>query len=81
MTLKEALEVKEITDACISTIPATHVDRIFYYYQTYIDPNQRTKPCTCTGKYWTGFLHALKDKVTDVINSNTANLEDNNQTV
>jgi hypothetical protein len=76
MTLKEAYEVKEITDACISTIPATHVDRIFYYYQTYIDPTTKNKPCTCTGKYWTGFLHALKDKVTDVINSHTANLED-----
>ena len=76
MTLKEAYEVKEITDQCSSTIPGHLVDRIFYYYQTYIDSNQKHKPCTCTGKYWTGFLFALKDKVTDVINSNTSNLED-----
>jgi hypothetical protein len=63
MTRAEALEVKQITDACIGTIPATHVDRIFHYYQKYIDPNQKSKPCTCSGKYWTGFLFKLKDKV------------------
>ena len=44
MTLKEAYEVKEITDACTQVIPATHVDRIFYYYQTYIDPTTKNKP-------------------------------------
>lgn len=76
MTYEQALEVKKITDQCISTIPATHVDRIFHYYQTYIDPAMKNKPCTCTGKYWSGFLHALREKVTDVINSNTTNLED-----
>ena len=69
MTRAEAQEVQLITDACTRTIPATHVDRIFYYYQKYIDPNQRTKPCTCSPKYWTGFLFALKDKVTDVLNA------------
>ena len=77
MTLKEAYEVKEITDACTQVIPATHVDRIFYYYQTYIDPTTKNKPCTCSPTYWSQFVHALKDKVTDVINSNAANLEDN----
>ena len=81
MTLKEALEVKEITDACINTIPATHVDRIFYYYKTYIDPATIHKPCTCSPGAWNNYLFRLKDKVADVINSNTANLEDNNQIV
>ena len=76
MTYEQALEVKEITDQCVSTIPGHLVDRIYHYYKTYIDPTINNKPCTCTGKYWTGFLHALKDKVTDVINSHTANLED-----
>jgi hypothetical protein len=69
MTRQEALEVKEITDACVGTIPATHVDRIFLYYQRYIDPTIRNKPCTCSGKYWTDFLFRLKDKVTDTLNS------------
>ena len=76
MTLKEALEVKEITDQCIQVIPATHVDRIFYYYQTYIDPNQKHKPCSCSPTYWSQFLNALKEKVASTINSHTANLED-----
>jgi len=69
MTREEALEVKEITDQCIGTIPGHLVDRIFVYYQRYIDPNLKNKPCTCSGKYWTGFLFSLKDKVTDVLNS------------
>jgi len=77
MTLKEALEVKEITDQCINTIPAQMVDRIFYYYQIYIDPTLKNKPCTCSPGAWNNFLFRLKDKVTDVINSNAANLEDN----
>lgn len=81
MNYEQALEVKQITDACIQTIPATHVDRIFHYYQTYIDPTMKNKPCTCSGRYWSGFLHALKEKVASTIDSNTPKLEDNNQIV
>ena len=67
MTQAQALEVKEILMQIRDSIPATHVDRIFYYYQTYIDPTTKHKPCTCTGKYWTGYLFSLKDKVTDTL--------------
>jgi hypothetical protein len=59
--------VKDIIDQCINTIPATHVDRVFYYYQTYIDPTLKNKPCTCSPRSWTGFVHTLRDKVTDVL--------------
>ena len=40
MTRDEALEVKSITDMCNGTIPGHLVDRIFLYYQRYIDPNK-----------------------------------------
>ena len=78
MTKEEALEIKKITDQCIGTIPGQYVDFIWEMYIRHIEPerNRQSRPCTCTGKYWTGFLFALKDKVTDVLNSNTANLED-----
>jgi hypothetical protein len=39
MTLEQALEVKSILLDIRDSIPATHVDRIFHYYKTYIDPN------------------------------------------
>ena len=39
MTHTEALEVKDILIQCQGTIPATHVDRIYHYYQTFINPN------------------------------------------
>ena len=81
MTLKEAYEVKEITDQCVSTIPGHLVDRIFHYYQTYIDPNQKHKPCSCSPTYWSQFLHALKEKVATTMNSHAPKLEDNNQIV
>ena len=69
MTRQEALEVKEITDQCIGTIPGHLVDRIWHYYCVYINPtqNRQARPCTCSGKYWTGYLFSLKDKVTDVL--------------
>jgi hypothetical protein len=63
MTQQQALEVKQILMACNGTIPATHVDRIYHYYKTYINPNVGGKPCTCSPKYWNEFLTALKDKV------------------
>ena len=81
MTYEQALEVKSITDQCINTIPAQMVDRIFYYYQTHIDSTVKNKPCTCSPRIWNSYLFTLKDKVTDVINSHIANLEDNNQIV
>jgi hypothetical protein len=69
MTRQEALEVKEIVDQCNGTIPGPLVDRIWHYYCTYIDPkqNRQARPCTCSGKFWTGYLFSLKDKVTDVL--------------
>jgi hypothetical protein len=73
MTKAEALEVKSITDMCNGTIPGHLVDRIFVYYQRYIDPTIKTKPCTCSGRYWTDFLFRLKDKVTDTLNSEETN--------
>ena len=69
MTKQEALEIKQITDQCVSTIPGQYVDFIWEMYIRHIEPerNRQSRPCTCTGKYWTGFLFALKDKVTDVL--------------
>jgi hypothetical protein len=68
MTQEQALEVKSILVQCQGTIPATHVDRIFHYYKSYIDPNAG-KPCTCTPRYWNDFLAALKDKVETTLNA------------
>lgn len=69
MTKQEALEIKQITDQCIGTIPGQYVDFIWEMYIRHIEPtrSRQSRPCTCTGKYWTGFLFALKDKVTDVL--------------
>jgi hypothetical protein len=69
MTRDEALEIKKITDQCIGTIPAGYVDYIFEMYIRHIEPtrNRQSKPCTCSGKYWTGILFSLKDKVTDTL--------------
>lgn len=69
MTKAEALQIKEITDQCIGTIPGQYVDFIWEMYIRHIEPtrNRQSRPCTCTGKYWTAFLFALKDKVTDVL--------------
>ena len=68
MTQEQALEVKEILMQCQGTIPATHVDRVFHYYKTYID-NNAGKPCTCNPRYWNDFLVALKDKVETTLNA------------
>ena len=68
MTQEQALEVKEILMQCQGTIPATHVDRIYHYYKTYIDPNAG-KPCTCNPRYWNDFLVLLKDKVETTLNA------------
>ena len=63
MTHAQAQEVKQILMDCNGTIPATHVDRIYHYYKTYINPSAGGKPCTCSPKYWNEFLTALRDKV------------------
>lgn len=68
MTQAQALEVKSILLEIRDSIPATHVDRIFHYYKTYIDPNAN-KPCTCSPRYWNDFLIALKNKVEATLNS------------
>jgi hypothetical protein len=68
MTLSQAQEVKSILLDIRDTIPATHVDRIFHYYKSYIDPNA-TKPCTCTPRYWNDMLVALKNKVEETLAS------------
>jgi hypothetical protein len=69
MTREEALEIKKITDQCIGTIPGQYVDFIWEMYIRHIEPsrNRQSRPCTCTGRYWTGFLFSLKDKVTDTL--------------
>lgn len=69
MTREEALEIKKITDQCVGTIPGQYVDFIWEHYCRHIDPkqNRQARPCTCSGKYWTGYLFSLKDKVTDVL--------------
>jgi hypothetical protein len=68
MTQEQALEVKSILVQCQGTIPATHVDRVYHYYKTYIDPNAG-KPCTCNPRYWNDFLIQLKDKVETTLNA------------
>jgi hypothetical protein len=68
MTLSQALEVKEILMQCQGTIPATHVDRIYHYHKSYIDPNA-VKPCTCTSGPWNQMLIALKNKVEETLNA------------
>jgi hypothetical protein len=69
MTVQEALEIKKITDQCVSSIPAQYVDFIWEMYVRHIEPerNRQSRPCTCSGKYWTGFLFRLKDKVIDTL--------------
>ena len=69
MTKEEALEIKKITDQCLTTIPSQYVDFIYVMYTRHIDPAQatRARPCTCTGRYWTDYLFRLKDKVQDVL--------------
>ena len=73
MTHTEALEVKEILMACNGSIPATHVDRVYHYYKTFINPNVGGKPCTCSPRYWNEYLIALKDKVEQTLNQVTLN--------
>jgi hypothetical protein len=69
MTREEALKIKEITDQCIGTIPGNYVDFIWEHYIRHIEPerSRQSRPCTCSGKYWTQFLFSLKDKVTDTL--------------
>jgi hypothetical protein len=62
MTLEQAQEVKDILKTIHDHIPATHVDRIFHYYKSYIDPHAG-KPCTCSPKDWNRMLIELKNKV------------------
>lgn len=69
MTKEQALEVKQILMDCRGTIPATHVDRVYHYYKTFINPNVGGKPCTCSPKYWNEFLTALRDKVENTLTS------------
>jgi len=76
MNKEQALEVKDILMQCNGTIPATHVDRVYHYYKTYINPNVGGKPCTCSPKYWNEFLIALKNKVEETL----AGYEENNNT-
>jgi hypothetical protein len=73
MTHTEAREVKDILMQCQGTIPATHVDRIYHYYKTYINPNVGGKPCTCSPTSWNQFLRELKDKVEQTLNQVTLN--------
>jgi hypothetical protein len=62
MTHTEAQEVKDLLKTITDNIPATHVDRIFHYYKSYIDPNAG-KPCTCSPKDWNRMLIELRNKV------------------
>lgn len=62
MNKEEALDVKSILVTIHDHIPATHVDRIFHYYKSYIDPNAG-KPCTCSPKDWNRMLIELRNKV------------------
>jgi hypothetical protein len=68
MNYSQALEVKDILMQCQGTIPATHVDRIFHYYKSYINPDT-VKPCTCSPKSWNVFLIELKNKVEETLTS------------
>lgn len=71
MTREEALSIKEITDQCRVDIPGRYVDYIWEMYIRHIEPerSRQSRPCTCSGKYWTGMLFALKDRVSDVLKS------------
>ena len=62
MTLEQAQEVKDILKTIHDHIPASHVDLIFHYYKSYIDPHAG-KPCTCSPKDWNRMLTELKNKV------------------
>jgi len=62
MNKEQALEVKDLLITIHDHIPATHVDRIFNYYKSYIDPNAG-KPCTCSPKDWNRMLIELRNKV------------------
>jgi len=62
MNKEQALDVKSILVTIHDSIPATHVDRIFHYYKSYIDPNAG-KPCTCSPKDWNRMLIELRNKV------------------
>jgi hypothetical protein len=62
MTFEEAKDVKSILVTIHDSIPAIHVDRIFNYYKSYIDPNAG-KPCTCSPKDWNRMLIELRNKV------------------
>ena len=62
MTLEQAQEVKDILKTIHDHIPSTHVDRIFHYYKSYVNPDAN-KPCTCSPKDWNRMLIELKDKV------------------
>ena len=62
MTLEQAQEVKDILITIHDHIPATHVDRIFHYYKSYVNLDAN-KPCTCSPKDWNRMLIELKDKV------------------
>ena len=74
MTKEEALEIKKITDQCIGTIPGQYVDFIWEMYIRHIEPtrSRQSRPCTCTGRFWTGFLFSLKDKITDTLRESEA---------
>lgn len=69
MTKQEALEIKKVTDQCTREIPGMYIDFIWENYIKHIEPgrSRQSRPCTCSGKYWTGMLFALKDRVTDVL--------------
>ena len=69
MTREEALEIKKITDQCIGTIPGQYVDFIWEMYIRHIEPSRsrQSRPCTCSGRFWTGYLFNLKDKVADTL--------------
>ena len=68
MTLEQAQEVKDILKTIHDHIPATHVDRIFHYYKSYVNPDAN-KPCTCSPKDWNRMLIELKDKVENTLAS------------
>ena len=68
MTLEQAQEVKDILKTIHDHIPASHVDLIFHYYKSYIDPHAG-KPCTCSPKDWNRMLTELKNKVEETLAS------------
>jgi len=72
MTFEEAKDVKSILVTIHDSIPAIHVDRIFNYYKSYIDPNAG-KPCTCSPKDWNRMLIELRNKVEETLNQVTVN--------